>query len=276
VASHQAECPDLPDPPDGCQDGDYLYATGDDGGATYVRDDGEWRPTGARSPTRVPVEDEDLAEHRGCSLRTGKGAVYLVDARAAWIGDAFATRLDRGSIRELSRVEGERSKAESAGRKLFNEVVDEVAGSSVSSATIPTALEGGATVRGPLVLFDRPPVFERRPRASFRSLAHIDGDHLIDQIAAGASKPTIRSCRQRTGATTHQETIAVIAERVRGNKAFTRRVLTELSDLASEELVEYGQFRVPGLGTLRRSKRGEIRFEPYEALKESRRSRPKE
>lgn len=254
-------CPDPPELPE-CEDGEFRLAKSEDGEsiATHVYGDGEWQATGAAGSERVPVEDEAFVDHRGCSLRCDPGAVYLVDGLAAGIADAFSARLDRGSIRRRDDV--------AAGRKLFNEVVDGVASEWVSRAMVPSTLRGKASARGGLVLFHDPPLFEKRPRASFRSLAHIDGEHLLDQIADGVRKPAIRTCRERAGVTTQQEVVAVLAERAHANKAFTRQLLTGLSDLAQEELENHGEFRVPGMGTLRRGKDGRLRFDAYKALRE--------
>lgn len=242
---------------------------------TYDPGKGRWVRTGAGRPRLpespedgdgrvdgglrfLPVDDEGLAEHRGCSLREDPGAVYLVDELEAEIVDAFAYRLDQGSIR------GEGDAA--AARAVFNAVVDEIAIRRTRRARVPRSLRGRAHVRGELVLFDDPPLFEQRPQAQFRGLAHIDGDRLLAQIVKGVRKPAIHSCRHRSGVTTQQEVVAVIAERAHANKAFAGEVLTELSALAHEELKDYGEFRVPGMGTLKLGKGGEVRFHPYRSL----------
>lgn len=272
------ECPEPPEPDEGPEppesgdtrgrpgapepeEGDMSFAESDQGEriATHVFHGGQWHPTGAGGSERISVEDEELVEHRGCSIRHDPGAVYVVDGLAAEIADAFADRLDGGSIRRRHDVP--------AGRRLFNGVVDEVVVDRASKAWVPSSLRGKATVRGELVLFNDPPLFEKQPRASFRSLAHIDGGHLLAQIAAEVPRPSIRACRHRAGVTTQQEVIAVLAERSHANKAFARQLLGELAHLAREELDEFGEFRLPGMGTLKRGKDGRVRFRAYKALK---------
>jgi len=166
----------------------------------------------------LPVDDERLAEHRGCSLREDPGAVYLVDDLEAEIADTFADRLDQGSIRGEADAD--------AARALFNAVVDEIAIRRARQAQVPRSLRGKAHVRGELVLFDDPPLFEQRPQAQFRGLAHIDGDHLLAQVVKGVKKPAIHSCRHRSGVTTQQEVVAAIAERAHANKAFAGEALS--------------------------------------------------
>lgn len=88
------ECPEIPEPEE-CEEGELLYAKSEDGEwiATHACIDGHWQPTGAGDSEHIPIEDELLVEHRGCSLREDPGAVYLVDGLAAEIGDAFSARL---------------------------------------------------------------------------------------------------------------------------------------------------------------------------------------
>lgn len=229
------KCPKFPEPP---QDEDES----EDDGLVFLPDDNEM-----------------LAEHRGCSLRANPGAVYLVDGLAAEITDAFAARLDQGSIRKRADKQ--------AAKRLFNELVDQIAPAHAPTAKVPRRLRGKAHARGELILFDDPPLFEQRPQASFRALAHIDGEQLLEQIAKGVAKPEIHSCRKRARVATSREVITVVAERAHANKQFARELLTELSDLAHEELDEYEEFRVPGMGTLKKSRDGLVRFLPYKAAR---------
>lgn len=258
-------CPELPEPQE-CEEGDFAYARSEDGEwiATHACVDGEWQPTGAGDSERIPIEDELLVEHRGCSFREDPGAVYLVDGLAAEIGDAFSARLAREPVYEPDgEVDPERlASIREAGRKVFNEVVDEVTRERGSRTRVPAALRGKASVHGELVLFDDPPLFEKHPQAWFRPLEHIDGDDLFAQIAAGAPKVSVHGCHRRAGAMSQQEVIAVLAERMEANKAFTERLLTELAELAREELRTYEKFRVPGLGMLKEAD-GQLRLEFY-------------
>lgn len=254
-------------PPETHQNGD-LQLTESAGGkriVTHVYQGRKWHRTGtgdsAGEVKQMPLENEKLAQHRGCSIREDAGAVYLVDALAAKIADVFAERLDGASIRGCDDKQSVQ-----AGWKIFDAVVDEVPHPRHAATRIPPALRGKATVREELVLFDHPPLFERQPRAAFRSLAHIDGERLLLEISKGVERPAIRSCRHRSGVTTQQEVAAVLAERSHANKAFARQLLSELAHLAREELDEFGEFRLPGMGTLKRGKDGRVGFRAYKAL----------
>lgn len=170
--------------------------------AVYDPRSKEWKPTDEKCPDPpelddededenggvvfLPTDEEELAVHRGCSLRAKPGAVYVVDSLEAEIADAFAARLERGSIRK--------SHDEKAARGLFSKVVKQIGARHVPHVEVPDRLRGKAHLRGELILFDDPPLFEHSPQASFRGLAHIDGEALIDQIAAGVEKPEIHHC----------------------------------------------------------------------------------
>ena len=105
-----------------------------------------------RSTTITRLCDEQDSEHRSCSKRINVGSVYLVDALCAQIDDAWA---------ELRRA------TPGAGTDVFNELVEQILQLRHRVAIVPPDLDGEATIRGELVLFDDPPFFEAHPRASF-------------------------------------------------------------------------------------------------------------
>jgi hypothetical protein len=126
--------------------------------------------TNAFIPLRVAVRET----HRSCSKRLKPGAMYLVDALAAEITDAFIKRLAGGmsaTIRE--------------GEDLFDKTVRDVrkAHKKGTLTKIYPGLEGYTVLHGELALFSEPyPVFERRPQAAFRGLLRVNGDRLLEEI----------------------------------------------------------------------------------------------
>lgn len=222
----------------------------------------------------VFTDDEEFAEHRSCSLRLNHGAIYLVDALSAEITDTFSRRLNRTRIKERYKAARgkRRERLTSEGRELFNAIAD---AATTPDATIPPALKGKSYVRGPLVLFKDPPLLERCPKAAFRSLERIDGDDLIKQICDGITRPGIRTvCREGPETMTKQEIVGTFAERLRVNQAFASEFLDELAKLAKDELDRGRAFRLPRLGTFRRTK-GKVKVTPSTSLyrKPGRRSR---
>ena len=139
---------------------------------------------------------------------------------------------------------------------------------------VPGALVGKVKVRAELVLFDDPPVVERRPRASFRSVARVDGDDLIRRIVAGESPVRLRFFVEggKDASLTKAELVAVLAERCGTSLSAAGLLLDMLAELASEELKSGGKaaLRLPGLGTFRwRKRRGageRVVFEMAEVL----------
>jgi len=254
-------CPDDPSEPDECTDRDIRLGFCPDG-TIYLAEvcvDGKWRDTGGDCPTNPSVGDEVLAEHRSCSLRLRPGSTYLVDSLAAEIHDAFAVALDSETLRDDYRgAFGDTAREDVAaeGRKLFNTTVDQVLATRKARTTeyaIPPEIQGMVTVRGDLVLFHNPPVFERRPRVSSRSLLRIDGGDLIRGIAAGSEPVGIPVCAEPgTGSSiTKDEIVARLSYRANVNNATARLFLDALSELAAEQLSQGvdRSFRLPGLGT---------------------------
>lgn len=259
-------CPEFPEPE--CEDEDFLYARSEDGEwiATHACIDGRWQPTGSWALEYVPIDHEVFVPRRGCGFREDPGSVYLVDGLAAEIGDAFTERLlDDPLYQPLDEVDPKHLDPliQEAAHEAFEKVVDEVTRERGARARVPGALQDKATVHGDLVLFDDPPLFEKHPQAWFRPLEHIDGDDLFERIAAGEPKVPVHGYHhRRAGALSQQEVVSVLAERMEANKAFTERLLTELGDLAQEELKAHKKFRIPGLGMLK-DEDGQLRLEVY-------------
>jgi hypothetical protein len=266
----------------GCEEGSFRLDFCPEGViVSAVCMDGEWRPTGARCRKDAPVEDEVLAEERSCSLRLRPGAVYLVDSLAAEIHDRFRAALSGTDLRARYRRAANtnaRAAVAQEGRDLFNSTAAWVRGQRAVDGVapcVPRCLQDKTIVRGDLVQLIDPPVVERRPRASFRSLARIDGDCLIRQIANGEPKARLRlyAARAKGAGMTWADVAAALAERCGTNTATAHAVLTALAALAREELqrdVE-SSFRLQHLGTFRwRTSRGQPRhlvFDLAEAMR---------
>ena len=141
---------------------------------------------------------------------------------------------------------------------------------------MPPCLRGRATVQGDLILFDKPPVVERRPLASYRGLARVDGDDIIRQVAGGARKVRLQLHQQRGkgGSMTWDGVTAALAGRCGLTKASVHAVLDGLAAMAREE-IERGpdaSFRLQNLGTFRwrrtRAQPDALVFEPAQAMKD--------
>lgn len=268
------KCPDDGEPQE-CTDGEIRLAFCPDAGVIVaeVCIDGEWHETGAECAKNMPVHDEVLAEERSCSLRLRPGSVYLVDSLAAEIHDAFAASLGGDahgaltpelfstSLRDQYRRavgDAERGTSAKDGRAHFNKIVERVLDwrqTSGTGPTVPPELVGKAEVKGDLVLFKEPPIFERRPRVSSRSLLQVAGDCLIDDIANGAPRVAIPTCvgTGKGKSVTKGEIVALMSAMTNVNKATVSLLLQSLADLAVQELGRKGErtFRLPGFGTFR-------------------------
>lgn len=181
--------------------------------------------------------------------------MYLVDALCAEITEAFSRALGRTSIKAGYRsasTDAERQVSLEKGRDLFRTVVDEVHNGRTPRTRVPRELEGKARLFGELVVFSRPAVFVKRPRAAFRSLQRIDGDHLLEQIAGGIRIPTIRIGARagKTKSLTRSQVAACLAGAQRLTLAAVNCFLDELAALAKAEINAGAAFRLPRLRTL--------------------------
>ena len=240
---------------------------------------------GGDSP-EMPITDEALSEHRACSLRLVPGAVYLVDSLAAEVHEAYHAALtDRGLPARAASARGaaEREAIITEGRALFNDevvkAVHERRAAGGRGPRVPGALVGKVKVRGDLVLFDEPPVVERRPRASFRSVARIAGDDLIGRIVAGESPVRLRFFVEggKGASLTKSELVAVLAERCGMSLSAAGLLLDTLAELTAEELRGGGKaaLRLQHLGTFRwRRSRGEPEHVVFELADELEQLRP--
>jgi DNA-binding protein HU-beta len=308
VATDQ-ECPPFPGPP-GCKKGAEIKKTCWDGSVIvlYRCVDGEWVPTGETCPEKpdepdrpdvpdvldvpipVPIDITMFETHRSCSLRFKPGGIYLVDALTADVTDAFSSKLrkaDTWKNYKKAKNDAERKAYIEEGNKLFKKILLDFRETRKAKTKIPSNLLDKVELRGELVLFKDPPLFKNHPRAAFRGVRRIDGDQLLQQIAAAVPVPGIPY--YTTGDSTQREMIInEIAETFTINQATSQRILKKFIDIFSNELKEGCKLRIPDFGTFkvvrtparkgRNPKTGEeitiparntVRFKPAKTLKEA-------
>ena len=185
-------------------------------------------PEERRGNVFLSQETSGSETDRYCSKRHIKGAIYLVDALTAAITDEFMKAFEEG---KLSVAEGE---------KLFKEIVNKIKKDYERSESmkIPPCLEGRVEIRGELVLFKKVngeyPVFEKKPRASFRGPLRVNGDELIEEICTwykekGKYIPRIPYCGKKS-----KWTISGFASKYGLSKEFARRVLRNYKETLKE------------------------------------------
>jgi len=260
-------CPDPPDEDDG-EDGNGSGGAGEgdggqgEGGGKGGPGGGATGQNGGDGP-EIPVDITLFEEHRSCSLRLKPRGVYLVDALTAEITAAFSEALaSHGIGREYRQAanDSQRQAVVKRGRVLFREVVEAVRRERRPRTKIPAALNEMADLRGELVLFRRPVLMEVFPTAAFRGLIRIDGDALLQQVAAGEERPRIPRFRDETAPLTKDGLAAHLGEALRFNRAAARRFLDELPEVARRELARHGTFTLPGVGRLEVRQRPARRF----------------
>lgn len=141
---------------------------------------------------------------------------------------------------------------------------------------------------GELIVFKKPfPILEKAPQAAFQGICHIDGDKLIDQIAKHTGKkalvPTIYFCKEKEPPSrplrkmTKEELVTWLAQELHVSKACATSFLYKVSLIAREQLRDFQEFKLPGIGTIRlqgKKARKKIKFSPVKAIR-SIRSRKK-
>ena len=237
------KCPDLPSVPE-CEDGQVLTQLCWDGSVivTQICMDGEWVATGARCPNPIPPHNTMFETERSCSLRLKPGSIYLVEALTGEITDSFALVLAKTEfVQEYlkARNSTERDKIIKKGRKLFIETVERVNRRRKKKTAIPSYLKKKAKLRGELVLFNNPTIFEKYPQAAFQGLKQIDGDDVLQQVVQDDSKVTIRYCDQSLA--------SKLCDELGINKALAERFLKKLPEIVAGELISEGSLRLPGL-----------------------------
>jgi hypothetical protein len=223
------ECRNIPN--NECLDGEFKVSRCPDGSQIIVAVciDGRWQRTVARCPTLVSITCERFKDPRYCpptGIRSQPGAIYVVDDLDAAITDEFCRRLHEADIPERykkARAQGssrEQKDVLQEGYKLFRQVAADKVEAAKGSVAIPDELTGAAYIRGPLVLFRRPPIYDAFPRASFRGYKRIDGESLLQQIASGVRDASVCAC-QKPGrnAMTKAELAARLACRLRLSQA---------------------------------------------------------
>jgi len=309
------QCPPFPGP-QGCKEGAEVKKTCWDGSVIVVYRcvDGEWVPTGEFCPEKpdepdepdstgepdgpdvpddpipVPIDITMFETHRSCSLRFKPGGIYLVDALTADVTDTFSSELrktDTWKNYKKAKNDAERKAYIEEGNELFKEILRRFGKTRKTKTKIPPNLLDKVELRGELVLFKDPSIFKNHPRASFRGVRRIDGNQLLQQIAAGVPVPEIPY--YSTGDSTQREkVIKDIAKTFKINQATSQRILKKFIDIFTHELKEGCKLRIPDFGTFkvvrsparkgRNPKTGEeidiparntVKFKPAKILKEA-------
>lgn len=286
-------CPEAEDPPE-CTEGEVELTVCPDGGIIPVRicRGGEWIDTGARCPDGPPgptppgptppgptppgptppgpgpdqpppdlhgpdVDVEIFAPHRSCSLRLQPRAAYLVDALCAEINDTFAQEVRRADLPgryRQARTDDQRWKLVLEGRRIFRSVAGRISGAWTPTTRIPPEVAVRSSLHGELVLFADPPMFTKTPRAAFRGLEHIDGDHLLAQIEEGVAEPAIRvyvAPGEDGAALTRRQVEAALAGPEHVSLTTVHDLLDRLADQVAKRLDAHGSISLPHIGTLR-------------------------
>ena len=247
--------------PGGCHNGEVRTMRCPDGSQVEVAEcvDGQWTPTGAKCPTLVPIPCEEFKPPRKCpnsdgsthGLRTTPGAVYAVDEFDAAISDVFCPLLVKEGIHDeyqrCDDAECRRQVMEGAHSRFWD-----CATSLKRPAALPGELADVAEVRGRLVLFREPPIYEAYPQASFRGTKRIDGAELIGQVHAGVDTATVTSCTKRVSQSmTTAGIVNTLASQLHMSQAMAGRCLARLQNLTQEEVFRRGVLRLTRLGTFR-------------------------
>jgi DNA-binding protein HU-beta len=197
----------------------------------------------------TPVNLKLFESEEYCNRRLIPGSIYAVDALNAKITDHFTKELEKLHFKQdFDQAENDEKKKDyiRQGAEVFKEVVETIKKGWKPKTAIPDILKGKAVLQGELVLFKTPqPILERFDQAAFRGILRLDGDDLIDQIAEGVRIPKIHYFFDSPT----EKLLATMSQELRINKAFAKRILNTLYEIAKNELKECRPFKLPGFGT---------------------------
>ncbi len=197
----------------------------------------------------TPVNLKLFESEEYCNRRLIPGSIYVVDALTAEITDRFTKELEKIHLKQdFDKAVNDEKKKDyiRQGAEKFKEVVENIKQGRKSKTVIPGILEGKAELQGELVLFNNPkPILERFDKAAFRNILRLDGDDLIDQIAKGVPRPKISYCSNSEA----ERLLVNMSQELRINKAFAKRILKTLHEIAKNELKECRRFKLPDFGT---------------------------
>jgi nucleoid DNA-binding protein len=244
--------------------------------------------------------------HRMCSIRKGPGSVYAVDALCATIHDTYQQKLqkrlevkksgEREAVLEEIKQDNQDSWEEWVEYKRnhewtvqellemyrgpFHDAVETHFDSDRQPKyPIDPRLKGKASNYGDLIVFKKPfPILERKPRAAFRGVCHIDGDKLIDQIVKHSEEgfvPTIYYCkakpapsRPRKQIATKDEVITLLAQELHVSKTRAKHLLDK--SWLKRRVNNFKSLKLQGIGTIRlKGKKGhkKIKFYPAKTIR---------
>ncbi len=254
---------------------------------------------------RTRLENERLCglrpfETEKTSRRVSRSALYVIDALTRAIDELFCELIKeivkeglKGVIRPTSDKRADaRRRAEAVERleKLrddliarttaraatgsleeFDEAMRRAGKRRLGAPKVAPILAGNAKVDAQVVVFETPyPIFDRRPRAAFRSLLVIDGDKLLAEIAATydpkrvrelgdlrARKVTIPFLREEEKPATHAALVDELATRCRIQKALANELLGSFTEVLGDELRDNRRVAIGGLGVFTARERAE-------------------
>ena len=315
------KCPELPTKPQEkhskCKDGKELIQECWDGSKIVIHrcENGNWIATGEKCPSfpeppekpngpgiphktdepydgpvQITIDITMFESHRSCSLRFKPSGIYFVDALTADITNTFDKDLRKADILKnykKAKNDAERKAYIKEGNELFKKILLSFRENRKSKTKIPSFLKDMVELRGELVLFNDPPIYENHPHVSFQGIRRINGDRLLQQIVAGVSIPEIPYCTTEPP-TPRGMIIKEIAKVFKINQAASKRIFKKFIELFTNELKEECKLRLPHFGTFkvvqskarkgRNPKTGEeidiparntVRFKPAKNLKEA-------
>ena len=240
-------------------------------------------------PISVPIDTTMFESHRSCSLRFKPGSIYLVDALTADVTDTFNREILKSGIwkdYKKAASDAARKACIKQGNRLFKDILTRFRKTRIARTKIPSFIKAKAELRGELVLFNDPPIYENHPRVSFLGIRRINGDELLQQIVDRVLVPEIPYYFPKE--TPRRIIISELSKELRINQAASERGLNRLIEVLTNGIKEKGELRIWGFGTFkiihlkarkgRNPRTGEeiqitakntVRFNPAKALKEA-------
>jgi len=186
---------------------------------------------------------------RKCGDRSKPGS-YILDNRSAGVSVSLGTRYCRAQTYREPVQNGWNGKTEEPTAILgpFTESLEHLnAEHPIPSTRLPPCLEGKASLKGELVVFNKPLQYESIPHACFQGFRRVDGDFLIDQVVAGKNHLKIPYCV--ADISQNKRLVAEIALKFGLNRATSTHIVESLIELFKEEIKQQGKLKLNGFGT---------------------------
>jgi DNA-binding protein HU-beta len=176
-----------------------------------------------------------------------------VDALTANVTDAFQKDIQNSDLWErYSKATNHQARKSyiKNGNQRFMQILNDFNRTRDAKTKIPAALDGMAELRGELVLFKNPPIYENHPQASFRGIRRIDSNLLIEQIADQVSIPKIPYYTS-DDATQRDMLITEISREFRINQAASARYFNKLIEIFTNKLQQGNKINLPNFGSFK-------------------------